>query len=326
MVDDIPHNNINNSNDNDSENELDLYADTKHISLIKELHNNKFIFIKNYVDEKINENNKRYVSWLQRIYTQIQYTNNCHLKKICFKFKSVLLSYSQLFEAVKDNLFVCTNPECKSIIYLSQKHKEKLDEIKNIELIGNAYKYYYHLEYKKTRCPLCLKYKCIYCNSSSSLKSSLCCVRQHFMCCYYADIFEYLYPLAYSIYFPIIRVWFISFVANFLFFRDITKKCKLLETPQNMKRMANSGERIMKSVGMYGGCKNRIYHFFYNIFHIVGGIIWALAYIIFFESVLILFMLISFSLNKKKFFMKIMHCLYLFNCIPGLRGGSIQVE
>ena len=146
------------------------------------------------------------------------------------------------------------------------------------------------------------------------------------MCCYYADIGEYLYPLVYSIYFPIIRVWFLSFVANFLFFRNITKKSKLLENTQNMKRMINSGERIMKSVGMYRGCNKDIYHVFYNIFHIGGGIIWALSYIIFFEFILILFMLICFSLNKKKFFMKIMHCLYLFNCIPGLRGGSIEVD
>ena len=221
--------NISNT-DNNTESKKD--EDSKiHYDLIKELNDNQFIFIRNYSDEIIDENNKLYVSWLKKNYVKI---NNLNSKNYLNKINIFLNTrkspnFPELIQNIKENLFICENPICKSIIYLTENQKKKLKEIKNVSLVAHQYDFYFILNYQKIRCPLCLKYKCIYCHRSSTLKSSFCCLSQYFMTCYNADVYQYLYPLAYSIHIPIIRVWFLSFVANFFFFRSITKKNKLLE-------------------------------------------------------------------------------------------------
>ena len=61
-------------NDNDNNNNNDNKIPNR--KLIKELKNNNFIFIKDYSDQIVDENNISYVSWLKNLYIKINYSYN----------------------------------------------------------------------------------------------------------------------------------------------------------------------------------------------------------------------------------------------------------
>ena len=100
-------NNLNNINDNDINNINDIMyvlldmmlnenienqeINTNKIlnsDLIKELVNDKFVFRKDYYNQKTDENNKLYVSWLKKIYIRIFY-NNFDKKKMLIQNKII---------------------------------------------------------------------------------------------------------------------------------------------------------------------------------------------------------------------------------------------
>ena len=67
------NNEINNENNENNDNEVnsennEIEDEKIHFELIKELKNNKFIYIKDYLGQKANEKNTKYVFWLQKIY------------------------------------------------------------------------------------------------------------------------------------------------------------------------------------------------------------------------------------------------------------------
>ena len=99
--------------------------------LIQELINDKFIFRKDYYNQKIDENNKLYVSWLKKIYISIFYNNSD--KNILIRNKKIEVpDYPILKKNIEDKLFVCLNPQCNSIVYMTDEQKKKLNNIKDL--------------------------------------------------------------------------------------------------------------------------------------------------------------------------------------------------
>ena len=123
------NNENNENNDNEANSENNEIEDEKiHFELIKELKNDKFIYIKDYLEQEANKNNTKYVFWLQKIYIKIKSykENKDFINKLKIRNKYEIPEYSELINKLKNNLFECSNPKCKSIIYLTDKSKIKL--------------------------------------------------------------------------------------------------------------------------------------------------------------------------------------------------------
>ena len=83
--------------------------------LIEELKNNEFIFIKDFPEETINEKNKKYINWLYMIYIKNKDSNNNNLNKLKINNKNEKEDYTELIKKLKNKLFFCINPKCKTI-------------------------------------------------------------------------------------------------------------------------------------------------------------------------------------------------------------------
>ena len=184
--DENDHNNNNeddNDNQNNNENSIDndfpLYKRNekmkKHNNIVEELKNQNYIFIKDYPEQKLNKNNKKYLYWIQNIYLKIHYFKDNIHNKFKIKIKYELPDYPKLLEEIKENLFFCSNPKCKSVIYLPKNVYNKYKKIPDIYLDEDYYYNIFLTGYEKQRCPLCLIYKCKFCKRLSTLKSSFCC-------------------------------------------------------------------------------------------------------------------------------------------------------
>ena len=87
------------------------------LNFIQKLKSNSFIFIKDYLNQKTDENNLKYLKWLQSLYKKIYFTNDEKpLIKIKVRSKCKVSDYQAIYKQLKNNLFTCINPECKSII------------------------------------------------------------------------------------------------------------------------------------------------------------------------------------------------------------------
>ena len=107
-------------------------------------------------------------------------------------------------------------------------------------------------------------------------------------------------------------------MTNFPFFRALTKTHKLSQSKDDILRKMISGIKAGKACDLYQINLKRNHQFYLNIFHISGSIIWAFAFALFFEELLLLFMVINYIL-KKSFYRKFWNCYYLFSFTPGLR-------
>ena len=184
----------------------------------------------------------------------------------------------------------------------------------------------YDINYLKTRCPLCLKYKCIYCNKSSTLISSLCCPYQAFFSFYNSGIKEYKSDFNYYILIiPIIRVWTYGFMMNFPFYRGITKTNNLLKEKKEIKRRIQLGTPEGVVCGVYQCLMEDNCKFYINIFHISGSILWTIPYLMFFEFILSIFFLFDKILRKNNY-KKLIDCFHLFIFIPGLNRSYGHLE
>ena len=240
IIYDIKVNNNKNENevDNDNIEDDDISEEEKknkvfHYKFIQELKNDGFIFIKDFPEQMTNENNKDYANWLIMIYKNIfikdsKDKNKINNLKINNKFE--IPDFSEIFKNLKDDLFFCINPECKSIIYISKKYKDKFNIIQNLYLEDYDYEYKTLNGQQKIRCPLCLKYKCIYCNKLSTIKYSLCCPIQSFKTCSESkkkDNMQDKFILLLMI-IPLLRVGYFGYMISFPLFRTLTKPNKLL--------------------------------------------------------------------------------------------------
>ena len=233
-IDNQNNNDINDDNNSNNSDNYDAFyikneKMNKHNDLVQELKNQNFIFIKDYPEQKLNKINKKYTYWIQNIYLKIHSFNDNIYNKFKTKIKYELPDYPKLLEEIKENLFFCNNPKCKSVIYLSKNISKKFKKIPDIYLFENAYDDIFLTGYEKQRCPLCLIYRCKFCKRLSTLKSSFCCPLQAYKACYDTNDIEYSseYCIKLAIKAPIVRVWYFGFMTNFPFFRALTKTHKI---------------------------------------------------------------------------------------------------
>ena len=97
---------------------------------------------------------------------------------------------------------------------------------------------------------------------------------------------------------------------SFLFFIQLTKPGKLLQSKKEISRQLNEGIRKRDAYGLYYGKHPFDYFDTADYFYIIGSIIWTFSFVIFFEIIFIIFMIISFIFNKK-YFRKFYDCLNL---------------
>lgn len=296
-----------------------------HNDLIKELRNKNLIFLKDYSNQKTDKGNISYVSWLKKIrghffHIKLNNTKNNNIEnRLIFNQRIEIPDYEILKNEIEKKLFFCFNPQCNCIVYMDKKQKEKLKEIQDLiynedlEDIGN---------YKKDRCPLCLKYKCIYCQKTSTLLNANCCIKQLLIACstsipsYGVDycIFKF------ALFSPIIRVFYMACMVNFGFFRGLTLEKNLLQSKQFITRMIEQNINSNIIFGTYQAKFSRISMFIISLLNILGSICWALPFILYIEIILIVSMFIGFC-TKNKFFRRILYYFYLLAFIPGLRRG-----
>jgi hypothetical protein len=319
---DNENNNGDNDGNNNEENENKKRQYFKFIEKLK--NNNDFIFIKDYLEQKTDENNKRYMNWLKNLYIKLKCNNNKNnINKIILKYKTEISYDPKRFKEIINNFFECSNPECKSITYLTNQLKTNFKNLPDLYLEEYIYGRVSITNYEKIRCPLCLKYKCKYCKRLSTLKSSLCCPFQAFKACYETNVYgygDYIFWCL-GLYTPIVRVCFFGFMTNFPFYRALTRTHQLLQSKEKILQKINSGMTASKACESYQIMLKDKHHFYYNIVHLAGSLIWTVPFVILFEVILILFMLISFCINKP-FFKKFLNCYYLFCLTPGLRNRA----
>ena len=308
-LDDNDNDNNNNNNDNKIPNR----------KLIKELKNNNFIFIKDYSDQIVDENNISYVSWLKNLYIKINYSYNIEKVKnpIISKHKIETPDFPKLKEKIEKKLFFCFNPQCNCIIYMNQTQKNKFHEIKDLifsEEINDIN------DYLKERCPLCLKYKCKYCHRTSTLLNANCCFMQLIKACsdndYYFCDFHFLFLLV--LFNPLTRVFYMASMINFIFFRGLTLENKLLQSKEKINNLIESHFPSQHIFGTYQAKFKRVPMFIISLLNILGSICWAIPFYIFIEIILNILMIIG-CFTRKNLFKMIICCFYLVAFVPGLR-------
>ena len=316
------NNNNNNSSindDNNNNNQGNLYKD-----LIKDLKNNNFIFIKDYYSQKIDQNNKAYISWLKKLYKKLNFSEDGYLtmkNHININQKFEAPEYPILKLEIEKNLFFCENPKCNAIVYMNNEQKKKLKGIEDLVYIENFERI---KNFKKNRCPICLSYKCIFCNQTSTLLNSNCCDMQlnssvfdfNFYICDYYIIFKF------ALFTPVIRVFYMASMINFALFRGMTFKSKLTQSKEEITRMISENYTSDIIFGTYQAKFSRIVRFIISLLNILGSICWALPYIIYYELYLIIIMFLYFF-NLWNHYKTLMNYFYLLAFIPGLRRGII---
>ena len=327
----ILNNNEHQMNDNFGDIDSDIYEPNnnmnKYYRLVKLLKEEELILVKDYYKQEMREENKKFLYWLQKIYRKKYERKDInYLSRLNIDNNIEIPDYPEIIKDLRNNLFECPNYKCNSIIYLSDCQRKLFNKMPDLYL-EQEFNSKFLTGYEKTRCPLCLKYKCKYCNKLSTLKSSLCCPLQAFKACYETKVDEYkniIFILTF--YIPFVRVWYFGFMTNFPFFRALTRASKLSKNLIDILRNMSNHHYIsfwtyQSEFRRFGSLR------IYNIFHISGSIFWTFSYGIIFEEILIVFMAISFIV-KKEIFKKFLNCYYLFGYIPGLfrSNGRIIVK
>lgn len=320
----VEANDINNElpfyNNNNAEN---MKKDRKSImQLNKELINNNFIFLKDYYEQKLDENNKLYVSWLENLYIKLKKEKkNLKNNTLNIKQKIEIPDFSIVKAEIENKLFFCSNPQCNSIVYMTENQKKKFNQTNNLfyfDTYQNAYMY------NKDKCPICLRYKCIYCNKSSTFFNANCCIQQiqnasentDFPCCEFYCVF---WPF---LYIPILRSFYFANMINFELFRGLTLEKKLLQNKRNIKEMIQLNNSSEKVFGTYQSKFGRKYMIFIGLFNILGSICWTIPFLLFIEIILIVLMFIGFFSKDISLFKRIINKYYLLAFTPGLRRNK----
>ena len=315
--------NIDNDNNNNN-NEVKI----QNRKLIKDLKSNNYIFIKDYSEQVVDENNISYVSWLKNLYIKMNFSYNIEKVKnpMISKHKIETPEFSKLKEKIEKKLFFCLNPQCNGIIYMNKAQKNKFHEIKDLifsEEINDIY------DYLKERCPLCLKYKCKYCHRTSTLLNANCCFRQLIRACSDNDYrFCDFHPLFLLVLFnPITRVFYMASMINFILFRGLTLENKLLQSKEKINNLIDSHITSYFIFGTYQAKFKRVPMFVISLLNILGSICWAIPFYIFIEIILNILMIIG-CFTRKNLFRMITCCFYLVAFVPGLRkdiSGHLKI-
>ena len=309
--------------DNDANNAL-IFKNKKEKEtskqLITELINNNFIFIKDFSEQKLDENNKLYLSWLGNLYINIKTKQNySYNKTLIINQKLEIPNYLILKNELENKLFFCNNPRCNSIVYMTKKQQEKLNEISKLYYFERTGKIY---DYKKNKCPVCLKYKCIYCNKSSTLFNANCCVQQMQKACEINKNLGYNSVFCLVLYAPVLRCFYISCMINFEFFRALTLEKKLLQNIKNIKAMISQNYTSDRIFGTYQAKFGRISMIFISLLNIFGSICWTIPYYIYIEMILTIALIIECFSKDNSIFRKTLNKYYLLAFIPGLRRNT----
>jgi len=213
---------------------------------------------------------------------------------------------------------------------MNSQQRFKLEKIPNLNFVEYFFEDKDITGYEKIRCPICLKYKCIFCNKCSTLKNFNCCPIQLIQACYKTKINDEYHFLCYFKFFsytPLIREWYIGFMINFLFFRGLTQEKYLLLNKDEIMRK----NRIKINDG-YDYClyqtivvRKKNISRAYNIIKSSGVTFWTIVYFIFFEEILLILIIIC-SLIGIKYYKNFLKIFYLLAIIPGLRGGRGYIK
>ena len=318
-------NDFDNDNDNDNANGNNNNDEKiPNRNLIKDLKNNNFIFIKDYSDQIVDENNKSYVSWLKNLYIKMNFTYNLEKVKnpIISKHKIETPDFQKLKEKLEKKLFYCLNPQCNCIIYMTKTQKIKFREIKDLifsEDINDINRYL------KDRCPLCLKYKCKYCHRTSTLLNANCCFRQLVNACSNDDYYRYTnFNLLFCLTLlnPLTRVFYMACMINFIFFRGLTLENKLMQSKEKINILIESHLTSDFIFGTYQAKFKRVPMFIISLLNILGSICWAIPFYIYIEIILNILMIVG-CFTRKNLFKMITRCFYLLAFVPGLRRNII---
>ena len=315
------NNNANNDNYNIYINNINLYKK----KLTKMLKNENFVFFREYYNQKLDENNDKYISWLKELYIKIYHPNErklgLDLKNLANQ-KIEIPDYLVLKEKIENKLIYCMNPYCNCIAYMNRDQKGILRDIKNI--IFKEESWFYKGKYKKTRCPICLKYTCNFCNRSSTLLNANCCYRQLITAygeedggiCDYYSIFCCLFL------WPIIRVFYMACLINFSLFRGITRKDKLLQSIENISRMTSNGMHSDVIFAPYQSKFKKVPMIIIGLLNIFGSILWAFPYFLYIEIFLNVGIFTCCCVEKYCLCLMITNYFYLLAFIPGLRKNE----
>jgi len=85
--------------------------------LIKKLKSENFVFYRKYYNQKLDENNTEYISWLKDLYIKLYYPNDkfgIELKPLRSQNPGIP-EYPILKENLEKNLFSCMNPLCNCV-------------------------------------------------------------------------------------------------------------------------------------------------------------------------------------------------------------------
>ena len=172
-------------------------------------------------------------------------------------------------------------------------------------------------------CPFCLKYCCSFCKKSSTFLNANCCIHQTLFSC--ADpnfnCSQYSCFISFFLFFPIIRVFYISCMVNFGLFRALTLESKLLQSRQEISDMIIHNFNSDTIFGTYQSKFGRCSMIIISLLNIFGSILWSFGFIIYIEIILIILMLIN-CFTEKCYFKKLMNLVYLLGFIPGLRRDT----
>ena len=128
------NNNINNNVNDNEISEEEKENEKFHKDFIQELKNNKYIFIKDYPEQEVNELNVKYINWLKNLYKKKFFSEEKKYINKLINNKKLIIDYHELYLKIKNNLFFCNYPKCNSIIYISDTQKNKLEIIQNLRL------------------------------------------------------------------------------------------------------------------------------------------------------------------------------------------------
>lgn len=336
MIENEENQNNNNIENNDSQNGDSIDDNNGNnikesykafFDIINDLKNNNLFFIKDFYDQKLNENNIFYNKWLKNLYLNLySEMNKNDFQKLNVNQKIELPNISEIKEKLEKKLFFCLNCKCKSISYINPQLKLEIEKIPNLNFKENFTSII--KGYKKLRCPICLKYKCIYCKQTSTLQNANCCYIQLFNACYNANIDDispyFCFNLA-ALYIPIIRVWYIGFNLNFFFFRALNQKKYLLLNKKDILSLYRRKNNNRYNYGLYIDLIRKRMIIPYNILHIAGTTFWAITYLNFIEFILIISMITSFIIGIK-YFKKVINVFYILLFTPGIFGRSGYIE
>lgn len=108
----ILNNNEHQMNDNFSDIDSDIYEHNnnmnKYYRLVKLLKEEELIFVKDYYKQKISEENKKFLFWLQKIFRKKYERNDInYLNRINIKNNIEIPDYPEIIKDLKNNLFEC---------------------------------------------------------------------------------------------------------------------------------------------------------------------------------------------------------------------------